>query len=41
MKTAPPAFGWVAIGRFAEVQGVLRFHWGQWVGRRSGIIEYK
>ncbi len=31
----------VTVGRFAELQGALRFHRNRRRGRRSGIIEYK
>ncbi len=31
----------LTIGKFAEVQGSLRYHIGRLAGRRSGIIEYK
>lgn len=29
------------LGKFAELQGTVRFHLGRLAGRRSGIIEYK
>ena len=31
----------VAVGRFAELQGVLKFHMGRLRGKRSRLIEYK
>lgn len=31
----------LTAGKFAEVQGSLRYHLGRIAGRRSGIIEYK
>jgi GT2 family glycosyltransferase len=29
------------VGKFPEVVGAARFHWGRTLGRRSGLIEYK
>ena len=29
------------VGKFPEVVGAARFHWGRTVGHRSGLIEYK
>ena len=29
------------IGKFAEAQGVLEYHWGRLTNRRRGLIEYK
>lgn len=29
------------LGKLAEAQGVLQFHWGRLMRRRAGIIEYK
>jgi GT2 family glycosyltransferase len=29
------------MGKFPEVVGAARFHWGRTLGRRSGLIEYK
>ncbi|WP_236518938.1 glycosyltransferase [Sandaracinus amylolyticus] len=31
----------VSVGRFAELQGALKYHLGRARGRRSGLIEYK
>jgi len=33
--------GFVVVARFAEFQGVLRYHWHRLIGRRSALIEYK
>jgi hypothetical protein len=29
------------VGKFPEVVGAARFHWGRTLGKRSGLIEYK
>jgi hypothetical protein len=31
----------VALGKVPQAIGQARYHYGQWVGRRSGLIEYK
>jgi hypothetical protein len=31
----------VTLGKFPELQGILKFHWGRLRGHRSGLIEYK
>lgn len=31
----------LVLGKFAEAQGCLKFYWGLWTRRRSGLIEYK
>ena len=31
----------LTLGKFAELQGMLKFHWGRLRGRPSGLIEHK
>jgi GT2 family glycosyltransferase len=31
----------LTIGKFAELQGVLEYHWRQWLGRPARLIEHK
>ena len=31
----------MTVGKFPELQGILRYHWTRARGRRSGLIEYK
>jgi hypothetical protein len=31
----------VMLGKFPELQGLLKFCWHCWYGRRIGLIEYK
>jgi hypothetical protein len=31
----------LTVGKFPEVQGVLGYHWGRLIRKRTGLIEYK
>lgn len=33
--------GLLSIGKFAEMQGIVEFHWRKWTGRPAGLIEHK
>ena len=43
-RSAPDAalYGaFCTVGKIAEAQGIVRFHKGRLLGKRSGLIEYK
>jgi glycosyltransferase involved in cell wall biosynthesis len=40
-KDALVAGTFMTLGKFPELQGILKYHWTRARGRRSGLIEYK